>query len=156
MEFKDIPKINLKGITPVNMMPTINTSGSNKVMEAIANSNRLKDIEKHEQQLKEQEKEMRDQQLLKLVEQIMKNTAYLPEMVGLVRKNNEINEGMLELFKEMTNVLRAQSQEEAQNIVLDVVEKAKNTNDALEAMSGLLNYGKLLINLVFPDSDLGI
>ncbi|MEE6451721.1 hypothetical protein RAH41_14190 [Gottfriedia acidiceleris] len=102
---------------------------------------------------KEQENIQRQIQLNEMIQKIVENTAYLPEMVGLIRKNNEINEEMLELFNEMTNVLKAKNAEEAKSIVMDVVEKAKNTKDALDAMSSLLTYGKLLIKLVFPDSN---
>ncbi|BDG37254.1 hypothetical protein [Saccharococcus caldoxylosilyticus] len=148
-KFKGISnlKINIPEIQkPVLKMPEIDISAITKVTKEIEQKHR-------EIAIKQQEKEEREKQLLLLVEQIMKNTAYLPEMVGLIRKNNEINEEMLELFKEMTNVLKAQTEEEAKGIVMDIIEKAKNTNDALDAISGLINYGKLLIKLMFPESN---
>ncbi|MDF2039856.1 hypothetical protein P2R12_23220 [Cytobacillus oceanisediminis] len=102
--------------------------------------------------LKEEQRIQREVQLNEMIQQIVANTAYLPEMVGLIRKNNEINEEMLGLFQEMTEVLKAQTVEEAEGIVKSVVGKAQETNDALDAMSGLLSYGKLLIKLMFPES----
>lgn len=105
----------------------------------------------YEKELKEEQRIQREVQLNDMIQQIVANTAYLPEMVGLIRKNNKVNEEMLGLFQEMTGVLKAQTVEEAEGIVKTVVGKAQETNDALDAMSGLLNYGKLLIKLAFPD-----
>jgi len=118
----------------------------------LENSSRVLLEMNSKKELKAQEKEAREIQLINMIQQVVVNTAYLPEMVGLIRKNNEVNEEMLELFQEMTSILKAQSKEEAEKIVLNVIEKAKNTNDALDAMTSLLNYGKILINLVFTDS----
>lgn len=105
-----------------------------------------------EKEAKEQERVEREVELNKLTKQIVQNTAYLPELVGLIRKNNEVNEEMLDLMKEMTDVLKAQTVEEAESVVKDIVTKAKDTKDGLDAMSGLLSYGKLLIKLMFPES----
>ncbi|UAL53501.1 hypothetical protein [Metabacillus dongyingensis] len=113
----------------------------------------FKDINKNRELLaaKQQAKEQREIQLNQMIQQIVENTAYLPEMVGLVRKNNEVNEEMLALFQEMTEVMKAQTPEEAEGIIKNVVTKAMETNDALDAASGLMNYGKLLLKLMFPE-----
>ncbi|MGP4071298.1 hypothetical protein ACTWQB_01940 [Piscibacillus sp. B03] len=120
--------------------------------KSLEHANKVLDKYNSERIAKEQAREQREIQLNQMIEQIADNTAFLPEMVGLIRKNNELNEEMLDLYKEMMNVMKAESKEEAENMVMDVVEKAKNTNDSLNAMSNLMNYGRVLIKLMFPES----
>ncbi len=141
---------NLK-ITPVNL------SFNNKIVqESLNNLNALEQElakQRKYKEAKEFERVQREVHLNEMTQQIVQNTAFLPEMVGLIRKNNEVNEEMLALFHEMTNLLKARTKEEAEDIVKDVVGKAKDTNDALDAMSGLLSYGKILIKLMFPEGE---
>ncbi|PWW20217.1 hypothetical protein DFO73_11631 [Cytobacillus oceanisediminis] len=152
-KFGIIPKINIESaLKPAFQKLDYNKTSLANVGEMLDRINRLKEMERQEQELKQQQKEQREMQLNEMIQQIVANTAYLPEMVGLIRKNNEINEEMLGLFQEMTEVLKAQTVEEAEGIVKTVVGKAQETNDALDAMSGLLSYGKLLIKLMFPES----
>jgi hypothetical protein len=145
MDIKNLPKINVKLNTDIlsSVQPVPITANLNmeKMIESVNESKRM-------ERLKQQEKEERELQLLEIVQQIMKNTAYLPEMVGLIRKNNEVNEEMLELYKEMTNVLKAQTEEEAEGIFTSVIERAKNTKDAIDAIVALSGYGKLLLQFL--------
>lgn len=96
-----------------------------------------------------QQREDREIELNKLVSQVVENTAYLPQIVNLIRKNNEINTEMLELFKEINEVLKAKNKEEAESIIKSVVLKAKDLNDGVAAMSSLINYGTMLIKFMF-------
>lgn len=137
----------INSINAENMLPKekmINLGDVDEQIKAINESDRLRALNTHA-------REQREIQLNQMIQQIVENTAYLPEMVGLVRKNNEINEEMLALFQEMTDVMKAQTPEEAEGIIKNVVSKAMETNDALDAASGLLNYGKLLYKFVFPE-----
>ncbi|WP_010530930.1 hypothetical protein [Lentibacillus jeotgali] len=129
-----------------------------KIDEGVANaSNRLNQANQAFQEmqevkrLKEQAKEERELELNNMIEQVVKNTSFIPEMVGLVRKNNEINEEVLELYKDMANVLKAETKDEAESKVLEIADKAKTTKDSLDTVTGLVNYGKVLIKLMFPE-----
>lgn len=142
-----ISSINAENMLPKKQM--INLGDIDEQLKAIQEMDRLRLLS---EQAKERVKEQREIQLNQMIQQIVENTAYLPEMVGLVRKNNEINEEMLTLFQEMTEVMKAQTPEEAEGIIKNVVAKAMETNDALDAASGLLNYGKLLMKFAFPEA----
>jgi membrane-associated HD superfamily phosphohydrolase len=98
---------------------------------------------------KEQDAMQRDIQLNEMTKQIVKNTSVLPEMVGLIRENNKINIEMLELHKEMLNVLKAQTEEEAKNIVWDVAEKAKKANETISSVMSLMKFGMKLVETMF-------
>lgn len=98
---------------------------------------------------KEQEAIKREVELNEMTKQIVENTSHLKEMVDLIRDNNKVNEEILELYKEMLNVTKAQSEEEAKNIVWEVAEKAKQSNEAISSVTGLLKFGELLIGTMF-------
>ena len=75
----------------------------------------------------------------------------MPEIISLVRENNDTSKEMFALFQEMNTIMTAQSEEEAKNILETVTEKAQNISDKGEAAKNLYSYGKFLFICVKED-----
>ncbi|MEI2358994.1 hypothetical protein [Priestia megaterium] len=75
----------------------------------------------------------------------------MPEIISLVRENNDTSKEMFTLFQEMNTIMTAQSEEEAKNILETVTEKAQNISDKGEAAKNLYSYGKFLFMCVKED-----
>ncbi|MED4021987.1 hypothetical protein [Priestia aryabhattai] len=75
----------------------------------------------------------------------------MPVIVSLVRENNDTSKEMFALFQEMSTIMTAQSEAEAQDILDTVTEKAKNLSDTGEAVKNLYSYGKFLFMFVKED-----
>jgi uncharacterized protein YllA (UPF0747 family) len=76
------------------------------------------------------------------------------EIVELVRKNNEIHENTFQLFQEIMTVMKAQTPEEADGIIRNVMNKANQANEDFGTIQALIGYGKMLGKLIFPDVDI--
>ncbi|MGE1112169.1 hypothetical protein ACQJ0K_10435 [Priestia megaterium] len=75
----------------------------------------------------------------------------MPEIISLVRENNDTSKEMFALFQEMNTIMTAQSEEEAKNILETVTEKAQHISDKGEAAKNLYSYGKFLFMCVKED-----
>ncbi|CAK8580902.1 hypothetical protein [Priestia megaterium] len=75
----------------------------------------------------------------------------MPVIVSLVRENNDTSKEMFALFQEMSTIMTAQSEAEAQDILDTVTEKAKDLSDTGEAVKNLYSYGKFLFMFVKED-----
>ncbi|MBY0196403.1 hypothetical protein H7U05_03675 [Priestia megaterium] len=75
----------------------------------------------------------------------------MPEIISLVRENNDTSKEMFALFQEMNTIMTAQSEEEAKHILETVTEKAQNISDKGEAAKNLYGYGKFLFMCVKED-----
>lgn len=71
-----------------------------------------------------------------------------PEMLGLIRKNNEINKELFDLFQELNTIMVAQNEEEAQGILEKVVGKAALLNDGADAIKSLYEHGQMLVAFI--------
>ncbi|TYS87501.1 hypothetical protein [Rossellomorea aquimaris] len=162
MDKFNIPKLKMDigGVKPLPKMdigedkPVLKMDGLSASYKGMAEAEKYMREMQRNKLLKEQEAEQREIEMHEMTKQIAENTSHLPDMVGLIRKGNEVNEEILELYKEMMNVTKAQTVEEAESVIKKVVSKAQDTNDAIETMSSLINYGKMLLKLSFPDSGL--
>ncbi|MDQ0999764.1 light-regulated signal transduction histidine kinase (bacteriophytochrome) [Neobacillus niacini] len=88
------------------------------------------------------------------LKQISENTKGISEIIDLVRKNNEINEKTFELFQEVSKVMTAQTPQEAEGIIRNVMNKANQANEDLGTIQALMGYGKMLGKLIFPEADI--
>ncbi|PGW74481.1 hypothetical protein [Bacillus thuringiensis] len=91
---------------------------------------------------------------LEYLEQIAKNTQGINEIIILVRKNNEINERTFKLFQEVFTVITAETPEQADGILRNVMNKANQANEDWSTVQAIIGYGKMLGKLTFPDSDI--
>jgi hypothetical protein len=73
----------------------------------------------------------------------------MPDIINLIRVNNEINIGLFELYQEMNKIMVSNTKEEAENIFFTVITKSKDIKDGIDAATGLFTYGKALILQVF-------
>jgi len=94
---------------------------------------------------REQEAIQRDKERTEYARQTAENTRHIPDMISLIREGNEINRAALELYKEMLNVTKAETEEEAKGMVNDIADKAKNANENVSTVVSLYNYGHALI-----------
>jgi hypothetical protein len=92
------------------------------------------------------EKEQREIELLQSVKEIKD---FIPEIMSLVRQNNQVNKELFALYQEMNTIMIANSKEEAENIFFTVITKLKDTKDGIDAATGLFTYGKALIMKAF-------
>ena len=99
------------------------------------------------------EKQMQTKSL-EYLEQIAENTQGINEIISLVRKNNEINERTFELFQEVFTVITAETPEQADGILRNVMNKANQANEDWGTIQAIIGYGKMLGKLIFPDSDI--
>lgn len=76
------------------------------------------------------------------------------EIIALVRKNNEINEQTFQLLQEVLTIITAETPEEANNILGNVVETANKANETWGTIQAIISYGKMLGKLTFPESGL--
>lgn len=76
------------------------------------------------------------------------------QVVELVRKNNEINKELFDLFQELNTIMVANSEVEANNILGNVVETANKANETWGTIQAIISYGKMLGKLTFPESGL--
>lgn len=74
------------------------------------------------------------------------------EIISLVRKNNEINEQTFQLLQEVLTIITAETPEEANNILGNVVETANKANETWGTIQAIISYGKMLGKLTFPES----
>ncbi|MFK4308438.1 hypothetical protein ABH957_003114 [Bacillus sp. RC242] len=86
------------------------------------------------------------------LEQIVENTQVINEIISLLRKNNEINERTFELFQEVFTVITAETPEQVDGILKNVMNKANQANEDLGTIQAILGYGKMIAKLIFPDS----
>ncbi|MBN9653612.1 hypothetical protein J0K78_04970 [Halobacillus sp. GSS1] len=101
-----------------------------------------------EKERREQEAIQRDIERTEYARQTAENTSYLPAMLWAVREGNEINREVLDLHKEMLNVLTAESKKEAESMVTEIANKAKNTNDSINTAISLYKHGNSLIQFM--------
>ena len=88
--------------------------------------------------------------------QIAENTKGIKELVSLVRDGNEINKQTFELIQKLQTIMTAETQEEGETIIREVLDTANQANEDIETIQSLLSYGKMLIGLCFPDSGLSL
>ena len=67
------------------------------------------------------------------------------QMVELIRRNNEINKDLFDLFQELNTIMVANNEEEAKGILTKVLEKAVSINDGYGALSSLAAHGKKML-----------
>lgn len=116
-------------------------------------------LKEHQTRIRlEAEEEMLKKQMqtksLEYLEQIAENTQGINEIISLVRKNNEINERTFELFQEVFTVITAETPEQADGILRNVMNKANQANEDWGTIQAIIGYGKMLGKLIFPDSDI--
>jgi len=70
------------------------------------------------------------------------------QMVELIRRNNEINKDLFDLFQEMNTIMVANNEEEAKGILTKVLEKAVTINDGVGALTSLAAHGEMLYQFV--------
>lgn len=88
------------------------------------------------------------------LKQISENTKGISEVIDLVRKNNKINEDTFQLFQQVLTVIIAETPEQADGIIRNVMNKANQANEDWGTIQIILEYGKMLGKLTFPDSGL--
>lgn len=86
--------------------------------------------------------------------QIADNTKGIQELVSLVREGNEINHQTFELIQQLLTIMTAQTPDEGETIIREVINTAAQTNEDLDTIQTLIGYGKMLFKLVFPDVDI--
>lgn len=83
--------------------------------------------------------------------QIAENTSGIKELVSLVREGNEINHKTFELIQYLQTIMTAQTPQEGETILREVINTANQANEDFETIQTLIGYGKMLFKLVFPD-----
>lgn len=83
--------------------------------------------------------------------QIAENTSGIKELVSLVREGNEINHKTFELIQQLQTIMTAQTPQEGETILREVINTASQANEDFETIQTLIGYGKMLFKLVFPD-----
>ena len=97
-------------------------------------------------------KHLRESESHEALLRIADNTQGIQELVTLVRQGNEINQGTFVLLQEVQTIMTAKTQEEAETILRRVLDKANQTNEDIGNIQILLNYGKMLLGTIFPES----
>lgn len=135
-----------KFIPPNIVLPKIDVGAATRQMAAsidrdmrlIAEANAAK----HQRELEIHEATLR----------IADNTQGINDLVSLVRQGNEIHQQTFALLQEMQTIMTAQSPEEAETILRQVLNKATQANEDFSTIQSLIGYGKMLGKLIFPDS----
>lgn len=83
--------------------------------------------------------------------QIAEITSGIKELVSLVREGNEINHKTFELIQHLQTIMTAQTPQEGETILREVINTANQANEDFETIQTLIGYGKMLFKLVFPD-----
>ncbi|MEK4130186.1 hypothetical protein NYE67_10920 [Solibacillus sp. FSL W8-0474] len=86
--------------------------------------------------------------------QIAENTKGIKELVSLVRDGNEINKQTFELIQKLQTIMTAETPEEGETIIREVLDTANQANEDFETIQTLIGYGKMLFKLVFPDIEI--
>lgn len=158
------PKLDLPRLTDIDTNRlakkiTINPLGNipNEVLkEQQENMDRFVKSMKQKREQEEREKResvQREVDMVNYLKNINENTAGITELVNVMRQNNEINEEALELHKEMLDIIKSQTVEEAKSIFRKVISKANETKAAVDTILWLTKYGRALINIVFKNSE---
>ena len=90
------------------------------------------------------------------LEEIKNNTAALSNIVSLIRNSNEKQEQIYNLFVEMFEVVKSGNKDEAEGIFEKVLDKSSKLKNGIETFNTLYTYGKLLLSLAFPETNINI
>ena len=136
----DIPKVDFSKILD---RPIINplsdlVNKHNEEMKAMLNEIGVKNA------LKDQREIDNHEHLSKIAE----NTQGIKDIVELVRQGNEINQQTFELFQELQKIMIAESKEEGEEILRNVLDKANQAKEDIDTIQTIVGYGKMLLTLV--------
>jgi hypothetical protein len=126
--------------------------GDNMNFDPMATTNRLANELWQQQQERfkniaegNKRKEEREEEKIQLLRDIKESNF---QMVELIRRNNEINKDLFDLFQELNTIMVANNEEEAKGILTKVLEKAVSLNDGYGALSSLAAHGEVLYQFV--------
>ena len=79
---------------------------------------------------------------------IAENTQGIKDIVEIVRQGNEINQQTFELFQELQKIMIAESKEEGEEILRNVLDKANQAKEDIDTIQTIFGYGKMLLTMV--------
>lgn len=106
----------------------------NNIFESIQEQNRIKE-----------EREIR---LLEATEQTARNTAVLPEMLGLIRESNEKQDEVFDIIVEILSISKSASKEEAESKYRRAMKKVTDFSGDIETTTKLVGYASTAWSIV--------
>ncbi|WP_059043971.1 hypothetical protein [Paenibacillus rubinfantis] len=97
---------------------------------------------------KNRRKEEREIRLLEATEQTAKNTAVLPEMLGLIQQGNDKQDEIFEIIVEILSISKSKSKAEAESKYRKIMKKATEFKGNVETITKLINYATTVWNTV--------
>lgn len=118
------------------------------INDQIRTTERIMDEAKRSIYKNNSQKEEREIRLLEASEQTARNTAVLPEILGLIDRSNEKQDEIFELLVEILAVAKSHSKDEAESKYRKVMKKAAGFTGDIETATKLMGYASTVWKFV--------